>query len=45
MRPREFDTQVYRMLNMEQEFEYTVTGNFDIRGRQSLVFGHLQLGI
>jgi len=31
MRPREFDTQVYRMLNMEQEFEYTVTGNFDIR--------------
>lgn len=31
MRPREFNTQVYRMLNMEQPFDYTVTGSFGIR--------------
>jgi LEA14-like dessication related protein len=29
MRPREHGTEVYRMLNMSQEFEFTVSGNGD----------------
>lgn len=31
MRPREFNTQVYRMLNMEQPFDFTMSGSFEIR--------------
>lgn len=31
MRPREFNTQVYRMLNMEQPFNFSMSGSFEIR--------------
>lgn len=31
MRPRDFDTSVYRKLNMAQEFEYQITGSAQIQ--------------